>query len=208
MKRREAIKRTAFLLGYSVSAAAVTGVLAGCNADTKTSEEGWKPKAFSDVQMNTIKEASERILPATEGVIGAKDVMVDRFIDELYFSYFKPDKIAAFKKGLDGLEEEAKANYNNSFASLNNEQMDEVLTKVAEQAVIEEKAKEDMGPTASIERKDIINPFFFDLKEATLLGYFTSEKVGMSVLNFDPIPTEYNGCVPITDIPNGRLWSI
>jgi len=204
MKRREAIKKTALLMGYAVSAGAVAGVMSGCQADES---EGWKPKAFSDVQMKTLREVCERILPATEGIVGAKDVMVHRFIDELYHTCFKADKVAAFKKGLDLLETDAHSTYNKAFAKLSSEEMDGEITKIAERAIIERKAIKHPKLMANYKRKDLINPFFSELREATMLGFFTSEKVGTDVLNYDPIPGGYNGCLPLSEVPNGRNWS-
>lgn len=193
MKRREAIKRTALLMGYAVSASAIAGVMGGCQADTKTPEAIWKPKAFSDVQIKTLQEAAERIVPATEGIVGAKDVKVDRFIDELAAGFYKPEEVARFKTGLDKLEADAMQAHAKSFANLDATIQDDMLTKLMNKA---KGAKEDD------------HPFFFDLKGATLLGYFTSEEVGENVLNYDPVPGGYNGCMPMEDVPNGRTWSL
>lgn len=196
MKRREALKRTALLMGYAVSASAITGVMSGCQADTKTPADGWKPKAFSETQINTLKEAAERILPATDGIIGAKDVMVERFADEMYNGFYKPEQVTVFKAGLDKLEADAKATHNKSFADLSEEQMDEMLTVIMNEA----KGKEDAS--------EADKPFFFPLKEITLLGFYTSEKVGKEVLNYLPVPGAYNGCFPLSEVENGRAWSL
>ena len=48
--------------------------------------------------------------------------------------------------------------------------------------------------------------FLFTIRELSLVGYFTSEKVGTEVLNFDPIPGEYLPCIPVSDI--GNAWTI
>ncbi len=196
MKRREALKRTAMIMGYAVSASAMAGVMSGCQADTKTPAELWKAKALSDTQINTLREAAERIVPATEGIVGAKDVKVERFIDEMCASYFEAEETEAFKKGIDALEADAQATHNKTFADLEPAQMDGLITKIMNEAV----AKKD--------EESEIEPFFFALKGATLLGFFSSEEVGENVLNYDPIPGDYQGCVPMSEIENGRLWSL
>ncbi|MEM6963381.1 MAG: gluconate 2-dehydrogenase subunit 3 family protein [Bacteroidota bacterium] len=195
MKRREALKKTALLMGYAVSASAITGVMSGCQADTKTPADQWQPQIFSDLQISTLREAAERILPRTEGIVGAKDVMVERFADKMYHSFYKPEQATNFKAGLDQLEMDAKSVYNKSFANLSNEQMDEMITALME------KAKANQGATGAD------TPFFFPLKEITLLGFYTSEQVGEKVLNYDPVPTAYDGCMPLENVPNGRTWS-
>lgn len=197
MKRRDAIKNTALLMGYAVSASAIAGLMSGCQADTKTPANVWKSKTMTDTQLNTIREAAERILPASEGIVGAKDVMVERFVDEMLDGAYKPAKTAAFKKGLDDLEADAQATYNNTFAKLKPEEMDALITKIGKAAM-------------AVKDQDNENePFFFALKGITLLGFFTSEKVGEEVLNYLPIPGGYDGDVPMSEIPQGgRAWSI
>ncbi len=196
MKRRDAIKNTALLMGYAVSASAIAGLMSGCQADTKTPVDMWKAKAMSDTQINTLREAAERILPATEGIVGAKDVMVERFVDEMLDGAYEPAEIASFKKGLDDLEATAQATYNNTFAKLKPEEMDALITKIGEAAM------------AIKDEEHEVEPFFFALKGITLLGFFTSEKVGEEVLNYLPIPGGYQGDVPMSEIPQGgRAWS-
>ncbi|MDG1435463.1 MAG: gluconate 2-dehydrogenase subunit 3 family protein [Saprospiraceae bacterium] len=196
MKRRDAIKNTALLMGYAVSASAIAGLMSGCEADTKTSVDMWKSKTMSDTQLNTLREASERILPATEGMVGAKDVLVERFVDEMLDGAYKPAEIDSFKKGLDDLEAAAQTAHNNAFSKLQPSEMDALITKVGEEAM-------------SIEGEDNeVEPFFYALKGITLLGFFTSEKVGEDVLNYLPIPGGYWGDVPMSEIPQeGRIWS-
>lgn len=197
MKRRDAIKNTAFLMGYAISASAIAGVMSGCQADTKTPANVWKSKTMTNTQLNTLREAADRILPASEGIVGAKDVMIERFADEMLDGAYKPAKIEAFKQGLDELEADAQATYNNTFADLNPAEMDTLITKAGKAAMVIK------------DQKNEVEPFFFLLKEITLLGFFTSEKVGEEVLNYLPIPGGYYGDIPMSEIPKrGRAWSI
>lgn len=196
MKRREAIKNTALLMGYAVSASAIAGLMSGCQTDTKTPADVWKSKSMTGTQVNTLREAAERILPATEGIVGAKDVMVERFVDEMLDGAYEPEEITSFKKGLDDLEAAAQSAHNKSFADLEPAQMDALITKIGEAAM------------AVKDQNNEVAPFFFALKQATLLGFFTSEKVGEEVLNYLPIPGGYQGDVPMSEIPQGgRAWS-
>ena len=48
--------------------------------------------------------------------------------------------------------------------------------------------------------------FFHQIKELTLLGYFTSEPVGKNVLHYDPIPGRYDGCIPLSEVGN-KSWT-
>ena len=192
MKRRDAIKRTALIMGYAVSATAIAGVMNGCKADTTTPDAIWKPQFFSEVQVKNLAEAVERILPKTE-TPGAKDVMVHRFIDELMHSIYKPEESKAFSAGLEKLEADAQAAHSKSFNALDNSQMDALLTTAMNAA----KTEKDNNPDAENP------PFFNTLKQLTFLGYFSSEKIGKEVLVYDPVPGKYEGCIPL----EGNAWS-
>jgi hypothetical protein len=48
--------------------------------------------------------------------------------------------------------------------------------------------------------------FFPLLREYTLLGYFTSERVGREVLHYDPVPGRWDPCVPLAEVGD-RLWT-
>ena len=48
--------------------------------------------------------------------------------------------------------------------------------------------------------------FFHQLKELTLLGYFTSETVGKNFLHYDPIPGRFDACIPLETVGN-RAWT-
>lgn len=65
-------------------------------------------------------------------------------------------------------------------------------------------------PIEEISSEEINNykmyKFLLNIRNLSLLGYFTSEKVGREVLNFDPIPGRYEPCVPISEI--GNAWTI
>ena len=192
MKRRDAIKRTALIMGYAVSATAMAGVMNGCKADTTTPDAIWKPQFFSDTQIKNLAEATERILPKTE-TPGAKDVMVHRFIDELMHSIYKPEESANFKTGLEKLEAASQAAHSKSFNALEDTQKDALLTSAMNAA----KAEKEKNPDAEN------TPFFNELKELTFLGFFSSEKIGKDVLVYDPVPGKYEGCIPL----EGNAWT-
>jgi hypothetical protein len=48
--------------------------------------------------------------------------------------------------------------------------------------------------------------FYRDLKSAVLYAYFSSEEIGKNVLSYDPIPGEYRGCMPLSEV--GNTWSL
>ncbi|MEM9823030.1 MAG: gluconate 2-dehydrogenase subunit 3 family protein [Bacteroidota bacterium] len=217
MTRRDAIKRTALIMGYAVSATATMGVLNGCSADP--AEKGWQPAFFDKEQIQLVAEMAEQILPATD-TPGAKEVLVHRFMDQMLNDCYIPELQQRFTEGLKGFSEECVKTYKRPFRKCSSEQQRQILTKYdeaayamkaqikaeqkAEKAIFLEKEKEtQVGNGYLLTNRD---PFFTMFKELTLLGYFTSTKVGTEILNYDPIPGNYDGCIPLPE--NGRGWSL
>jgi gluconate 2-dehydrogenase gamma chain len=48
-------------------------------------------------------------------------------------------------------------------------------------------------------------PFIVELKELTLLGFFTSEPGATKVLQYNQVPGPYKGCVPLAEV--GKTWA-
>lgn len=71
--RREALRRTAWLLGGAISAPTMAGVLAGCGGD-RTGAAG---EALTGRQLELVGTIAEHIIPETD-TPGAKAVHVDR----------------------------------------------------------------------------------------------------------------------------------
>jgi len=222
MKRRSAIKRTAMMMGYALSASTVMGVMNGCKADTVTSEAGWKPAFFDAKETDLLKLITEQILPATD-TPGANDVFVHRFMDQMVAEVYTPEMKERFRKGLTDLAADCKTTYGKDFADCTDEQRNELLLKTeamanelspqikeayeTEENEFERRASQDMSTGESYQRTNH-EPFFKLLKEMTLVGYFTSEKIGEEILNYDPIPGMDIPCLDMSELPNGRSWSL
>lgn len=98
MNRREAIKRTALMLGATVSSTTIAGCLGGDRA-----EVGLKPQFLSEAQAKLVKAASNLVLPASD-TPGALDVGVPELIDVLYGKYMTGEEKTNFSTGLAALE--------------------------------------------------------------------------------------------------------
>lgn len=186
MDRRDAIKRTTLLLGGALSASAVTGVLQGCQPDTSLD---WMPQAFSEDQARLLAEIAEIIIPATD-TPGAKDAMVDRFIDLMVADVYTEEESNAFLAGLDAFNERAKSAHGSDFLQLD---------KDTQLAMVE--AEDAAAMDAQGER-----PFFRTMKELTLLGYFTSEPGATQALEYLPIPGRLEGCTPLKE--GQKAWAL
>jgi len=209
------------MMGYALSASTVMGVMNGCKADTVTSEAGWKPAFFDGKEIDLLKIITEQILPATD-TPGANDVFVHRFMDQMVAEVYTPEMKERFRKGLTDLAADCKTTYGKEFAGCTDEQRDELLLKheaaaramdsqlkeayEAEKKEFQRMAAEDASTGVTYQRTNR-EPFFKLLKEMTLVGYFTSEKIGEEVLNYDPIPGMDIPCLDMSEVPNSRSWS-
>jgi hypothetical protein len=107
---------------------------------------------------------------------GARAVGVHRFIDALLAETYSADARQAFVNGLTGI--------GRAF----------LQAAAAEQRSLLERLDRDA------------QPFFREVKELTLLGYYTSEIGATRELHHAPLPGRFQGCVPLAQI--GRTWAV
>ncbi|TVR15717.1 MAG: gluconate 2-dehydrogenase subunit 3 family protein [Balneolaceae bacterium] len=118
INRREAIKRSAALLGFTVSTPLLTALLNGCSS---LYDETWKPSSLSVDQLQAAEDLAEVIFPRTE-TPGAKDAKVERFIDILVDGYFSSEEKEFMLSGLDGLADD-------NFTGMSFEEQNEFVKK-------------------------------------------------------------------------------
>jgi len=193
MDRREAIRRTAWLMGGVVSAPAIMGVLNGCTAKPTLD---WKPEFLSEDQAATITDIAEIIIPKTD-TPGAKDAGVPGFIDIMLKDVYSKEDQDRFINGLKAFDEEADKSYGDPFNELDEDQKTAFVKKLHEEAIAIEKS----------ENKPEKRPFILMMKELTMLGFFTSEAGATQVLQYDAVPGAYKGCIPLSEAGNGKTWA-
>lgn len=193
LSRREALRRAALFLGAALTPSLVSGVLEAATAPTAGGTAGavaagnFKPSYLTDAQVATAGAVAERILPQTD-TPGALAAGVPAFIDLMYGKFLPDDDRKQLVAGLAEVEAMSTAAHRSGFTALTVEQQDALLTTLA---------RASQGKPRS---------FFAQIKELTIVGYFTSEPVGKNVLNYDPVPGPYKGCVPIAETGN-RSWT-
>ncbi|MBX2874082.1 MAG: gluconate 2-dehydrogenase subunit 3 family protein [Saprospiraceae bacterium] len=172
MDRREAIRRTSLLLGGAISSSALAGVLSGCQA---TANVDWTPVLLDQEQARMLESIADCMLPATD-TPGALDVGVPAFVDLMLKEAYNSEEQARFTEGLQSLTETCQEKHQKPFHNCS----------VAEQTAL----------LTQLENESDSSPSFIRMaKELTLLGYFTSETIMNDVLNYNPVPGKYEGCV-------------
>ncbi|MFY0687137.1 MAG: gluconate 2-dehydrogenase subunit 3 family protein [Cyclobacteriaceae bacterium] len=177
MKRREAILTSAKSMGLIVSSSTLVSILNSCS--TGNEGDGWKPSLLSEEQFKVVGNISEIIIPKTE-VPGANDLMIDRFIDMMINEVFAPEDQGQFLSGC------------NDFMASNPDFAKKPTT-------------ETIAKLNTSKGDQNINIFYKKLKQLTILGFTQSEHIGEQVMSYDPIPGEYNGCIPYD---GSNAWSL
>lgn len=193
MDRREALKRTALLMGGVVSAPAIMGILKGCSPKPGID---WKPEFLTQDQGILVSQVAEIIIPKTD-TPGAKEVGVPGFIDQMLKEVYVKEDQERFTQGLLAFDDGAKKAYGDAFIDLKDAQQNEYVKKVHADAISAEK---NTKPAPK-------RPFILMMKELTMLGYFTSEVGATQVLQYDPVPGAYKGCIPLSEAGNGKTWA-
>lgn len=207
MKRRTALKNITLGIGYAVAAPTLFNMLSSCTAEVET----WKPVFFTSNEKNLVTHLVDIIIPSSK-IPGALDVNVPEFIDKIYNDVQLEQDQKMFKKGaaifadkfeekygknaLKGTKEEVNILFD-SYFKLSQEEKQKVLQQ--QQLSPEEINEAEMNSY-------LMYKFLFSVRYYTLFGYYTSKKVGMEVLNYDPVPGVYKGCIPLEEV--GNAWSL
>lgn len=193
MDRREALKRTAWIMGGVISAPAIAGVLKGCKAKPVMD---WKPVFLNEQQASLVSQVSEIIIPRTD-TPGAKDVGVPSFIDQMLKEAYNPEDQERFTSGLQAFNEEAKKAYGEAFTDMDEEDQAAFVKKTHDEAIEAERTSDPVPE----------RPFILMMKELTMLGFFNSEPGATQVLQYVAVPGAYKGCIPLSEAGNGKTWA-
>jgi Gluconate 2-dehydrogenase subunit 3 len=181
MDRREILKVSTLLLGYSLTAGTTAALLGGCKAETA---RDWTPKTLTNQEADLLAEICETILPKTD-TPGAKDALCHRYIDEMMTNFFAAEKQEYFKTSLKVFDNKSKEKYSKAFVALTANEREAILGALAAEA-------KDYKDETNGEKPHI----FKAIKQATITGYFTSE-VGAKggLCEFLAVPGPYQGCI-------------
>jgi gluconate 2-dehydrogenase gamma chain len=188
MNRREMLERVALLMGGTVSASGISGILA---AFEPPKEATYTPQTLAPTQDELVATIAELIIPTTD-TPGARAAGVNRFIDGMLTSIYTEGERKRFLAGLANLEARAKARGSSFLAS-------GVATQVQ---ILSELETEPLTAGASGKAPE---SFFQVFRELTLIGYYRSEIGATQEQRYLLIPGYYKGDEAYKEI--GRAWS-
>ena len=171
MNRRDALKSLLVLSGSAAvygSDRFLTGTINSPNLSVET--------RFTPELLALAEEIAETIIPATADSGGAKAAKLGVFMQEIVSLYYSPEEQALFFAGLDRVQADAVARFQKDFVELAESERTAILMGY------------ETGETPADYRA---------LKQLTTWGYFSSE-IGMTQARaFLPIPTRYEGDLPL-----------
>lgn len=175
------------LFGATLTFGALWTTLSLPSVATAQTPLSWSPKVLTQAQAQVLEVAVELIMPATD-TPGAREAGVARFIDRAMGNFYDPAQVKTMRDGLDRMQADAQASYSMGFAALDERRQTELLTRYDAEAT-----------------RLPLTHFFALIRQATTVGFFTSETGATKTLRYDPFPGEYRGCVPLKEI--GRAWA-
>ncbi len=197
MNRRDAIKKSALLAGVALTGPSLLSLLQSC---ARTDRLRWQPLFLNDDQALFISSFVDTLIPATE-TPGGLDVKADIFIDLIFAKSYDVEAQQQVRNDLDQFNAESENKYGDVFANLNSEDRKRSLLDHENESG---KFRKSVWGTAVGEEEQPPG-FYRSLKSLTLWAYFSSEEVGREILVYDPVPGEYRGCIPFSDV--GKSWT-
>ena len=183
--RRNLIKGMALTLGGALSPACQQAL------NVKPAERRISELPYDGYLQQIAHVSADLIIPETD-TPGALQAGVGEFIDYVVASWYRAEERQRFIDGLNLLELQAQEKFSQPYVQLSNTQQTELL----QQAEVRVK---DVGSNFGS------GDFFAQLKELTVVGYFTSEIGATQELNYVPMPGSYDGYHKF--VPGDRQWS-
>ncbi len=192
IRRREVLRRAAWLLGGAISAPAALAVLQGCGRKVTVEASFGTPAwiLLSAHEGEVVTAIADIIIPKTE-TSGALDAGVPKFIDAALAAVYKPEDQKRFKDGCAAFDAASKSAGGKDFLG---------LEPAARTAFLQQQL------TAALEAGADEKPFVLMARELTILGFFSSEVGITENMEYVPVPTAYHGCVPLSEMKKHVYW--
>ncbi|MEM6285778.1 MAG: gluconate 2-dehydrogenase subunit 3 family protein [Bacteroidota bacterium] len=229
--RRSALRRLSLALGGIATAPLASGLLAGCRTPEADALASYAYSTLTETQRQTLAALVDQILPETD-TPGAAEAGVPQFIDTMLTGWYAPEERDGFLAGLDGVDRRAGESFASLDApaqaamvvAMDAETFGEppeapdTEAPDTEAPDTEAAGDEPMDPdteeatelstgegTASVGGEATAVPFYRQLKELTVAGYYTSEVGATQELQWLAVPGRYDADVPLSEV--GRAWA-
>lgn len=206
MDRRTILKTMTLSLGSMMATPVMLELLSSC---TRQEQFSWQPLFLNKDNLSLITNLVDIILPASD-TPGALDVDVPQFLDLVLKEVATPEDQENYNKGIEIFDNRFEERFGINSSKGEKAQFEAMLDQYFNKTQEEQKALfEQMELWAEAETK--LEEFYLYLfliftRHYTLFGYFNSKQVGTQVLNYNPYPGSYEGCIPLD--PDENISSI
>jgi len=184
LTRREAIRNAAWLLGGTIGAGQLSGLL---SRSTAAAAAGDPPAFFDDEQFALVEHIAEVMIPETD-TPGARAAGVPHFIDRMLSEWASAERQRRYIDGLAVLEDRLQGANGAPFAELDPDRQLDALSAVDAAAFA--------TPASS--------PFYLELKKMVLFSFYSSETGANGELAYERLPGLYQPCLTVDD--DTRSW--
>ena len=202
VSRRRLIQAAAGVVGGSVAAVALgERVRSSASPASPASESalatasgrvpGFSSPLFSLEQALFVEDLAEHLIPETDSP-GATSAGVPAYIDDIVREVYDEPERRQFLQGIDAADAEARASYGRPFHECSSDQRDALVARWLERS---EPSLEFNDPWC----------FFQAFRMLCVEGFCQSRFGATRVLQYEGVPGEYRGCVPLAEV--GRAWA-
>lgn len=188
MKRREILKYTAYITGAAITLPLASTILSGCKTDAAGKIKNYIPVFFSKEEMTDLSSIVDVILPKTDSP-SASEVGVHKMIDSMT-KIFLPEKKSEYRLAFDAFK-----------SYINTKAGDKQYTHLPEGD------KLSILKNLTADQDELAHKALIELKQQTVAYYLNTEEVATNFLNYDPVPGDYIGCIPLSQV-NGKKWAL
>ncbi len=198
MDRRTALRRTTLLAGTVLGAPSLAALLQAC---AKQDRLTWEPQFLGTDHARFVSAFVDFLLPPTS-TPGGLAVKVDIFLDLVFARLYDKTGQQRVVSEIEAFNARCRERFGRDLVDLNASEKADVFRTA-------EAASATFNPSVwgtAVGKQEPVG-FYRQLKSAALWGYFSSEEIGKHHLNYDPIPGEFRGCIPLDDV-GGKSWSL
>jgi len=193
LQRRELLKLLAIGSALPVIP---SSLLAACREIHASLTETPSLKIFSPHQDATVTAMAELLIPRTD-TPGAQDTRVNLFIDHIVADWYSDEDRAVFLAGLADVDARTQSLFQKNFVDASPVQRAEIFRALGDELAQASGAVADNPRGYRGASPEPENNFYFQFRQLTLTGYFTSEAGFTQQLREEIIPGRFDGCIPI-----------
>jgi hypothetical protein len=199
MKRREALKNIGLATGFFVATPTIVSLLQSCTSDVKT----WTPQFLTVDQGVVLTKLNNIILPKTDDLPSATELNVPEFIDKYLNEVLDVEEQEHFKTAFNNIITILKPNEDVAINNLSDNDYKALLDKymLLEDEIDEE--REANPESLEMTKSEFLN----NIKWMTINAYLTTEKIGETVLVYDPVPSQFY-CGDLQELTGGKSYSL